>query len=101
MRTIPATPELAFAYYHPLLQRYARRIILNAAVAELLVTQVLQDQQAIDGLAPRPQLRQVLKTDLLNRCRYWRQATIFDRPLVKVPPFLPVQNDDKKNHPIN
>ena len=101
MKVILSTPELALAYYHPLLQRYAMRIINNAAVAELLVTQVLQDQYDIDKLAPRTQLRNVLKIDLLNRCDYWKQAIIFDRPLVKVPSFRSVKNDNKKNHPIN
>lgn len=101
MKAIHSTTELAYAYYHPLLQRYARRLIHNAAVAEILVTQVLKDQYAIDELAPRTQLRNVLKTDLLNRCHYWRQSILFDRPPVKVPPFRLIKNDDKKNHPIN
>ena len=73
------------AYYEPLLQRYARRIIKDAEVAANLVIGVLEDQYKIDELAPSPRLRKILKTDLLHRCHYWKQSQIFDRPLIKVP----------------
>ena len=72
-------------YYNSLFQRYARRLIHDETVAEKLVKEVLEDQYEIDGLAPSPRLRQILKTDLLNRCHYWKKAKIFDRPLIKVP----------------
>lgn len=95
-------PTLAYtiAYYEPLLQRYARRIINNTTLAAKLVRQVLEDQYEIDGLAPSKHLRQVLKTDVLNRCHFWKQAQIFDRPPVNVPlrkyenPPLIIDNDE-------
>lgn len=60
-------------------------IIKNKAVAAKLVLRVLEDQYNIDELKPSKKLRQVLKTDLLNRCIYWKQFAILDRPPVKVP----------------
>lgn len=93
------------AYYTPLLERYALRLINDESVAAKLVKQVLKDQYDIDELAPSKHLRRVLKTDLLNRCHYWKQSQIFDRPLVKVPVRKYVKPhaiiDDNENHPLN
>lgn len=85
MNKIDPTLLNTIVYYEPLLQRYARRIIKDAEVAASLVMEVLEDQYEIDKLAPSPRLRKILKTDLLNRCHYWKQSQIFDRPLIKVP----------------
>lgn len=74
----------AIDYYQPLLQRYARCILKDAEVAKSLALEVLEDQYEIDKLAPSSRLRKILKTDLLNRCHYWKQSQIFDRPLIKV-----------------
>jgi hypothetical protein len=89
------------AYYYPLLQRYARRLIHNIDVSELLAGLVLEDQYKLDGLAPAANLRLLLKTDLYQRCFYWRQSNIFDAPPVAVPPIGASATDNKKNHPIN
>ncbi|MDQ2719431.1 MAG: hypothetical protein M3Z26_06660 [Bacteroidota bacterium] len=102
MKTTNSTIARTIVYYDPLLLRYARRIINDAAVAETLVKKVLEDQYVIDGLRPSPRLRQILKTDLLNRCHYWKQSQIFDRQLIKVPLLknaMPFENiDHNKNH---
>jgi hypothetical protein len=66
-------------YYSPLLERYARRLINNEAVADLLVTDVLEDQYEIDKLAPSDYLRQALKSELCNRCLYFKISQILDR----------------------
>jgi len=87
MKTMKAIkPSLAhtICYYSPLLERYARRLINNEAVARVLVTEVLEDQYEIDKLAPSDHLRQVLKSDLGNRCLYFKLSQIFDRPLIKI-----------------
>ncbi len=83
----PTQPTLAhtIAYYEPLLQRYARRIIKDAEGAESLALEVLEDQYKIDKLAPSTRLRKILRIDLLNRCHYWKQSQIFDQSLIKVP----------------
>ena len=65
------------AYYDRLLQRYARRLINDATVAADIVKEVLEAQFDLNGLAPAKHLRQVLKTDVLNRCYYWKQSQIF------------------------
>ncbi len=70
-------------YYLPLLKRYARCLTNDESASELLARKVLEDQYQIDGLAPSKKLRKVLKTDLLNRCIFWKQFIILDRPPVK------------------
>lgn len=102
MKTTKPTLTPTVAYYKPLLQRYARRIINDAAIAETLVKKVLEAQYDIDELAPSLRLRQILKTDLLNRCHCWKQSQIFNRPLIKVPlrkNVWPFENiDENKNY---
>lgn len=66
------------SYYSSLLQRYARRFIHDAEVATVIVKEVLEAQYALNGLAPAKHLRLVLKTDVLDRCFYWKQSQIFD-----------------------
>ena len=66
-------------YYDKLLQRYARRLVNDADVAASIVKQVLKAQYDVNGLVPAKHLRQVLKTDVLNRCYYWKQSRIFDK----------------------
>jgi hypothetical protein len=78
MQTRQSTLVNTVAYYDPLLQRYARRIIQNEAAAAVIVQDVLEAQFQINGLVPAKHLRQVLKTDVLNRCFFWLQSQIFD-----------------------
>ena len=80
-------PVLAetIAYYLPILERYAMRLINNEVVTSKIVTEVLEDQYEIDGLIPSPHLKQLLLTDTRNRCICYAQVQIFDRPVVKVP----------------
>jgi len=75
----------ASEYYKPLLQRYARRILKDEAVAKCLVKKVLKGQYENNELAPPKYLLKILKADLLNHCYYYKQSQIFDRPLIKVP----------------
>ena len=95
MNTKP-TLALRIIYYQLLLQRYATRLIHDAAVATILVQQALDAQYAIDGLAPTARLRQLLKTDVCNRCFYWKQSKIFNRPPDKVP--LPKHKPSSLHH---
>jgi hypothetical protein len=101
MQTKNALKDEIIAYYYPLLHRYARRLINNIAVSEILAKLVLEDQYKLDGLAPAADLRLLLKTDLYQRCFYWRQSNIFDAPPVAVPRYGASVTDNKKNHPIN
>jgi hypothetical protein len=85
MQTRQITLVNTVAYYDPLLQRYARRIIQNEAAAATIVQDVLEAQFQINGLVPTKHLRQVLKTDVLNYCYYHIQAKMFDKPVIKIP----------------
>jgi len=67
------------SYYDKLLQRYARRLIHDSGVAASIVKKVLETQYDLNGLVPARHLRQVLKTDVLNRCFYWQQCQIFNK----------------------
>jgi hypothetical protein len=84
------------AYYDKLLQRYARRVINDTAVAAIIVKEVLESQYDLNGLVPAKHLRQVLKTDVLNRCYYWRQSQIFDKASTQNKGF-PYWNRDTNN----
>lgn len=84
MKTIKPSLADTICYYSPLLERYARRLINNEAVADLLVTDVLQDQYEIDKLVPSNHLRQALKSDLSKRCLYFKISEILDRPLILI-----------------
>lgn len=101
MKKDNTSPETTIAYYYPLLQRFARRLIYNNAVAEILAKMVLDDQFKLDGLHPSGHLRQLLKSDLVNRCHYWRQSIVFDRGPEKLPVRKFPDTGNKKNHPIN
>lgn len=72
-------------YYYPLLLRYATLLIEDHDEAEKIARKVLEDQYQVNGLAPSRFLRLVLKTDVLNRCLYFKQFQIFDRPPIKIP----------------
>ena len=85
MKLLKHQPIVAIAYYQPLLQRYSMRLIHNKAVAEKLTKDVLNDQYDLDKQEPSAHLRKVLLTDMRNRCFYYQQSIIFDRPLIKVP----------------
>jgi len=63
MQSRQSTLVNTVAYYDPLLQRYARRVIQNEAAAAIIVQDVLEAQFQINGLVPAKHLRQVLKTD--------------------------------------
>lgn len=88
-------------YYSNLLQRYARRLIHDEAEAARLVKKVLDDEHIPDDMAPCKRLRNILKTDLLNHCHYWKQSQIFDQPPVYLPKynqqFSKVENNDVKS----
>lgn len=88
-------------YYSNLLQRYARRLIQDEAEAARLVKKVLDDEHIPDDMAPCKRLRNILKTDLLNHCNYWKQSQIFDQPPVYLPKynqqFSKVENNDHKS----
>lgn len=75
----------AWLYYHPLLVRYARRIIGNNDEALVLVKKVLMDQYLLDSLQLSAQLRDLLKTDTLHRCCCHTQMQVFDRSTIKLP----------------
>jgi hypothetical protein len=87
------------AYYDPLLQRYARRLIQNEDAAADIVQQVLEAQYQINGLVPAKRLRQVLKTDVLNRCYFWLQSQIFDlsSPKVSIREAIKTTADNEDN----
>jgi len=91
------------AYYDPLLQRYARRIIQNEAAAAIIVQDVLEAQFQINGLVPAKHLRQVLKTDVLNRCFFWLQTQIFDLsgPKVSISDVVKPTADNENNPLLN
>jgi hypothetical protein len=78
MQTHSSTLVNTVAYYDTLLQRYARRLIQNEEAAAVIVQNVLEAQFQINGLVPAKDLRQVLKTDVLNKCFFWLQTQIFD-----------------------
>lgn len=75
----------AWLYYHPLLVRYARRIINDNEAAKILVKKVLADQYVLDGLQESAQLRDLLKTDTFHRCCCHTQMQVFDRSTIKLP----------------
>ena len=72
------------SYYGNLLQRYARLLIHDAEIAAIIVKEVMEAQYDLNGLAPSKHLRQVLKTEVLSRCYYWKQSQIGNRYPVKV-----------------
>jgi hypothetical protein len=86
------------SYYDKLLQRYARRVINDAGMAAIIVKEVLETQYDINGLVPAKHLRQVLKTDVLNRCFYWKQSQIFERSSVRIEEFKCLKTDN--NNPL-
>jgi hypothetical protein len=100
MQNITSSAAKIFAYYYPLLLRYATMIIRDHDEAEKIARKVLEDQYHINGLAPSKLLRLVLKTDVLNRCLYWKQFQIFDRPPLKVPFAMPSENKNDNNNPL-
>ena len=73
------------SYYQLLLQRYARRFVQDELLAAGIVRDVLESQYNINSLVPSKHLRQVLKTDVLNKCYYHIQAMIFDQSIIKEP----------------
>lgn len=85
MENINVAASKIIAYYYPLLLRYATMIIRDHDEAEKIARKVLEDQYHINGLAPSKFLRLMLKTDVLNRCFYFKQFQIFDRPPIKIP----------------
>jgi hypothetical protein len=95
MEKIKLSAQNAIKYYYPLLKRYAERITGNPDAAESIARKVLEDQYEINGLVPAKHLRQLLKTDVLNRCYYWQQSQIFVRPLINVP-FQTLVNETKE-----
>jgi DNA-directed RNA polymerase specialized sigma24 family protein len=104
MEKIKLSAQTAIKYYYPLLKRYAERITGNPDAAESIARKVLEDQYEINGLVPAKHLRQLLKTDVLNRCYYWQQSQFFVRPLIKIPFHALMETkklDDDKNPLLN
>lgn len=68
-------PHLArtIAYYDPLLQRYARRLVHDEDIAAAIALEVLESQYEMNLLMPGKHLRLFLKTDVLNSCLYYLQ----------------------------
>ena len=79
-------PRLAetIAYYDPLLQRYARKLVHDEEAAAAIVMEVLESQYELNLLVPGKHLRLFLKTDVLNYCLYYLQVKMFDRKAEKV-----------------
>ena len=100
MQNISPSASAIIAYYYPLLLRYATLVTGDHDEAEKIARKVLEDQYSINGLAPSKLLRLVLKTDVLNRCLYFKQFQIFDRPPVKVPFAMPSENNDDNHNPL-
>lgn len=73
------------AYYDPLLQRYARRLLHDEITAANIVQEVLECQYELNSLVPSKHLRQVLKTDVLNYCFYHMQVKMFGREPLLMP----------------
>jgi len=67
------------SYYQLLLQRYARRLVQDDNLAAKIVEEVLESQYNINSLLPSKHLRQILKTDVLNKCYYHIQSLIFEK----------------------
>jgi hypothetical protein len=82
MNDLKGVPKKAIVFYLPLLQRYAERLIHDKAVAGKIVQKVLNDQYDPDRQIPSPRLRKVLQTATRNRCIYYNQSVIFDRPVI-------------------
>lgn len=98
MKNMNPSATAIIAYYYPLLLRYATIITGDRDEAEKIARKVLEDQYQVNGLAPSKLLRLVLKTDVLNRCFYFKQFQIFDRPPIKIPVggyVLPEEEDNK------
>ena len=97
MQNIPPSVAKTIAYYYPLLLRYGTMVTGNRDEAESIARKVLEEQYEINGLVPSRLLRVVLKTDVLNRCFYFKQGQLFKRPPLKVPfddPFNPENYND-------
>jgi hypothetical protein len=74
-----------YHYYFPLLYRYARRLIFDDQAAFKFAAAVLRDQYSVDRLSASVNLRSLLRVDLYNRCSFFTQSKIFDRPPLKLP----------------
>ena len=99
MQNISPSAAKTIAYYYPLLMRYAAMVTGDHDEAEKIARSVLEEQYEINGLVPSRLLRLVLKTDVLNRCFYFKQLQIFKRPPVKVQfydPFNPENYNDNR-----
>jgi hypothetical protein len=73
------------SYYQLLLQRYARRFVQDDNLSAKIVEEVLECQYNINSLVPCKHLRNVLKTDVLNKCYYHIQAIIFGQEITNKP----------------
>ena len=99
MNHINPAASATISYYYPLLLRYATLLIEDHDEAEKIARKVLEDQYQVNGLAPSKFLRLVLKTDVLNRCLYFKQFQIFDRPPIKIPVGGHVPPEKEDNNP--
>lgn len=85
MEYLPPSAAKTMAYYYPLLLRYAIMVTGHPGEAGKITRMVLKEQYRINGLVPSKMLRLVLKTDVLNRCFYFKQRQLFKRPPFTVP----------------
>lgn len=53
--------------YDSLLRRFARRLLASEFLAANVVQQVLEEQYTLHGLQPSPQLRDVLKNEVIKK----------------------------------
>jgi hypothetical protein len=84
MQNISPSAAKTIAYYHLLLQRYARRLVHDEATAAMIVQEVLKCQYELNFLVPGRHLCGVLKIDVLNYCFYHMQVKMFDRKAEKI-----------------
>jgi hypothetical protein len=54
-------------------------LVQDDNLAAKIVEEVLESQYNINSLLPSKHLRQILKTDVLNKCYYHIQSLIFEK----------------------
>ncbi len=64
---------LIIGQYHQILERYARRYMVNKHMACSVVKEVFESMYAQGALTPSPQLRQLLKD---NARRIWQEIDL-------------------------
>ncbi|MEO6130004.1 MAG: hypothetical protein ABIP30_16765 [Ferruginibacter sp.] len=68
--------------YHPLLYRYACRLLVQPALASGIITKVFEELYDQDKLVPGPMLRPDLKTATLHKCEAYNKAyAVYEKTL--------------------